>query len=235
MAAELIYRMSCETAGRGAAAAARLFEQAAGPHAAALGVGIDALRSKGQAWMLVQLGMAVRRWPEPGESVEVVTWPSRRTSGVRAWREFEIVSPLGEKLLEAASVWLIVDLQNRRPVRLPRFLLELEFPPRITAVDFAPVPERPEAAPRVARRTVSPEDLDINNHANNAAYLAWAEAEAEKDSPCSLQVDFLDEALLGEEIRVETWEQAEQGVIQLIMGARGVCACVQWWRGGQEV
>jgi acyl-CoA thioesterase FadM len=154
---------------------------------------------------------------------------------VRAWREFEIVSPLGEKLLEAASVWLIVDLQNRRPVRLPRFLLELEFPPRITAVDFAPVPERPEAAPRVARRTVSPEDLDINNHANNAAYLAWAEAEAEKDSPCSLQVDFLDEALLGEEIRVETWEQAEQGVIQLIMGARGVCACVQWWRGGQEV
>lgn len=230
MAAELIYRLSCRAAGRGAAAVARLFEQAAGAHAAALGVGIGDLRTRGQAWMLVQLGMAVRRWPEPGEAVEVATWPSRRTVGARAWRESELTSSAGETLVEAASVWLIADLTSRKPVRLPRFLHQLAFPPRDTRVTFAPVPQPPQAPPRVAARIVSPEDLDINNHANNAAYLAWAEAEEAVEPPCFIQADFLEEALPGEEIRVQTWKLGEDSVLQQIAGPRGVCASLQWRR-----
>lgn len=227
MAAELIYRLSCRAAERGAAAVARLFEQAAGPHAAVLGVGIEDLRARGQAWMLVQLGMAVRRWPEPGEAVEVATWPSRRTAGARAWREYELTSSSGETLIEAASVWLIADLKSRRPVRLPRFLHALEFPPRDTRVTFAPVPQPPQAPPRVAVRIVGPEDLDINNHANNAAYLAWAEAEEDVEPPCLLQADFLEEALPGEQIRVQTWKLEDGSVLQRIQGPKGVCASLQ--------
>ncbi len=233
MAAELIYRLSCGAAGRGAAAVARLFEQAAGPHAAALGVGIEDLRARGQAWMLVQLGMAVRRWPEPGEAVEVATWPSRRTAGARAWREYELTSGAGETLVEAASVWLIADLTSRKPVRLPRFLHQLEFPPRDTRVTFTPVPAPPPAPPRTAARIVSPEDLDINNHANNASYLAWAEAEEAIEPPCFIQADFLEEALPGEEIRVQTWKLGEGSVLQQIAGPRGVCASLQWRRENQ--
>lgn len=227
---ELFYRMACQAEGRGAAAMARLFEQAAGPHAAALGAGMDALRANGQAWMLVQLGIAVRRWPQGGERVEVVTWPSRRTAGARAWREFEVVSAEGELLAEAASVWLIVDLKSRRPVRLPRYLLELQFPPRDTAIEFRPAPEAPSSSPRVTRRTVIPEDLDINRHANNSSYLAWAEADAAVDAPCALQVDFRGEALLGDEIRIETWDVAGREVIQRIQGRAGLCASLHWLR-----
>lgn len=230
MPADLVYRICCRAGGRGAAAVARLLQQAAGPHAAALGVGMDALRAHGQAWMLARLAMAVRRWPAPGETAEVITWPSRRTAGARAWREFEVVASSGQKLLEAASVWLIVDLRSRRPVRLPRFLHELDFPPRDTEVDFSPVPRRPEAPPRLAHRNVSPEDLDLNLHANNAVYLAWAEMEAQVDAPCRLQVDFLNEALLGEEACVETWEREGGTVIQAITGARGPCVWLQWRR-----
>jgi medium-chain acyl-[acyl-carrier-protein] hydrolase len=222
--------MACLAEGRGAAAMARLFERAAGPHAASLGAGIDALRSKGQAWMLVQLGIAVRRWPQAGEQVAVITWPSRRTAGARAWREFEVFSGEGELLAEAASVWLIVDLQSRRPVRLPRFLLELEFPPKDTGIQFEAVPEPPPSSPRLTWRTVVPQDLDINMHANNSSYMAWAEADAAVDAPCALQVDFRGEALLGDEIRIETWDLAGQEVIQRIQGRAGLCASLHWRR-----
>ncbi|MFZ5927430.1 MAG: acyl-[acyl-carrier-protein] thioesterase [Acidobacteriota bacterium] len=227
----LLYRMACRARGRGPAALARLFEQAAEPHAAELGVGMEALRARGQAWMLVQLGLAVRRWPEPGEPVEVLTWPSGRTAGARAWREFEVVSASGATLAEAASVWLIVDLERRRPVRLPRFLLELDFPARRTRIEPAAVPEPPATPAEVHCRTVLEEDLDINEHVNNASYIGWAEALAEWEHLRRLQADYLGEALLGEQITVETWELEQGGqVLQRISGPRGLCVSVQWWQ-----
>lgn len=226
---ELVYRIACRAGGRGAAAVARLLEQAAGPHAAELGVGIERLRTMGQAWMLVRLGIAAWRWPEAGEEVEVVTWPSRRTAGARAWREFQILSGSGETLVEAASVWLIVDLQSRKPVRLPKFLHELDFPARRTNIEFAGIPEPPAAPARVQRRTVVLEDLDINEHVNNAAYIAWAEAAAGGASRAQVQVDYLEEALLGERVALETWETEDGGgLIQRISGPRGLCVSVQW-------
>ncbi len=228
---DLVYRMACRAGGRGPSAVARLLEQAAGPHAAELGVGIEALRAQGQAWMLVQLGLAVRRWPESGEHLEVITWPSRRTSGARAWRELEIVSEAGETLAEAASVWLIVDLERRRPVRLPGFLLELDFPARRTRIEPAAIPEPPATPAEVDCRTVLEDDLDINEHVNNAAYIAWAETRADWEHLRRLQADYTGEALLGERITVETWD-VEQGsqVIQRIHRPRGLCVSVQWWR-----
>lgn len=227
-AVALIHRVTGLSEGPRASALARLLEQAAGSHAAELGAGIDALREKGQAWMLHRLGIAVRRWPHAGEPVEVTTWPSHRTAGARAWREFEVFSGEGELLAEAASVWLLVDLQSRKPVRLPRSLLELEFPPRITGVDFKPVPNPPAPPRLMKRRTVGPEDLDINRHANNTAYLAWAETELDTCAPCVLQVDFLEEALLGDEIRIETWDGCGQEALQRITGERGRYACLLW-------
>jgi acyl-CoA thioesterase FadM len=227
---DLIYRAAGIAEAAGPAGTARLLEQAAGPHAAELGVGMDELRAEGRAWMLSRLGMAARRWPEPGEAVEVITWPSRRTAGARAWREFEILSASGEPLVQAASVWLMVDLRSRKPVRLPRFLLELDFPARDTGIEFAAAAEPPGAPARVQDRTVSQEDLDINEHVNNAAYIAWAETMVAWKGWRRLQADYISEARLGDWITVDTWE-LEQQTVQRISGPRGLCVSVQWWRG----
>lgn len=230
---DLIFRMACRAGGRGPAATARLLEQAAGIHAAGLGVGIDTLRAEGKAWMLVQLGLAASRWPEPGEAVEVITWPSRRTAGARAWREFEVVSGAGETLVEAATVWLIVDLERRRPARLPRFLLELDFPARQTRIELAEIPDPPAGAAEVRHRTVLAEDLDINEHVNNTAYVGWAEELAGWGKMRRLQADYVGEALLGERIGIATWKlKQERRVIQRISGPQGLCVSLQWWQDG---
>lgn len=181
--------------------------------------------------MLSQLGMHARRWPEPGEPIEVLTWPSRRTAGARAWREFEIRSDAGDLVVEAASVWLIVDLERRRPARLPRFLLTLDFPDRETPVEFAPLPQPLSPPARVLRRTVTAGDLDINHHVNNVTYLEWAEAAAGRGETSAVQIDFLQEARLGEEIVLLTWDRDEEPArIQHITRTGRLVACVQWWR-----
>lgn len=181
--------------------------------------------------MLTQLGLRAIRWPGPGEALEVITWPSRRTAGARAWREFEILSASGEVLVEAASVWLVVDLERRRPVRLPRFLLALDFPDKETPVRFAPLPEPPAEQPQWFRHRVEAEDLDINNHVNNVTWLEWAEAAANAEDASAVQIDFLEEARLGEEITLLTWEREEAPErIQRITGDGRLFAGVQWWR-----
>lgn len=181
--------------------------------------------------MLAQFGLAASRWPEPEEPLEVITWPSRRTAGARAWREFEIISATGERLVEAATVWLIVDLERRRPVRLPRFLLELNFPARETRIGLTAIPEPPSSPTEVRCRTVSAEDLDINEHVNNTAYIGWAETLAGWEKMRRFQADYIGEALLGDRITIETWKtEQDRGAMQRISGPRGLCVAVQWWQ-----
>ncbi len=226
---DLVRRSPCTAARRGPAGIARILEQAAAEHAAALGVGIGELRKSGHAWMLTQLGLRARRWPDPGEALEVLTWPSRRTAGARAWREFEVLSGSGEPLVEAASVWLVVDLERRRPVRLPRLLYALDYPDKHTSVRFAPLPEPPADHPRVFHLKVEPEDLDINNHVNNVTWLEWAEAAVGAPEAAAVQIDFLEEARLGQEITLLTWERKEAPErIQRITGGGRLFAGVQW-------
>lgn len=181
--------------------------------------------------MLLQLGMHARRWPQPGEPIEVLTWPSRRTAGARAWREFEIRSAAGDLLVEAATVWMVVDLARRRPVRLPRILLTLDFPDRETGIQLAPLAQPCHPPVKALRRTVAAADLDINHHVNNVTYLKWAEAAAAPLEATAVQIDFLQEARLGEEIELLTWDcEEEPARIQHITRAGSLVSCVQWWR-----
>lgn len=191
----------------------RLFEDAARHHATHLGVGVADLHSTGRAWVLGRFSLCVRSWPAPGQPVEVFTWPSRRTAGIRAWRDFELRSAAGELLAEAASIWVILDLATRRPIRLPDVFRALDFPARDTAI--APPAKWPEPVgppSHLATHTVSAADLDENNHANNVAYIAWACAAAPPPLAAvsrieQLHVDYLEETFAGETVAIAAWQE----------------------------
>lgn len=226
----LIHSVPCRVTRPGAAAVCRLFEAAAAAHAAALGVGIETLRQEGKAWMLVRLGLRAHRWPGPDEPLEVRTWPSRRTAGARAWREFLLLDAGGRLLAEAASIWLIVDLGRRRPVRLPKFLHELDFPPLETAVEFLDPPQPGREPDAVLVRCVEPAHLDVNEHVNNVTYIEWGEEAAGRPQAARLQADYLDEARLGEQLAYLTWKAVDgRAFLQLARTAGKTCACLQWW------
>jgi len=148
-------------------------QEAAGPHAAALGVSMDALAEDGRAWVLARLRMHVDRRPSRGRTVTIETWPSG-LNGLYATREFEIAVG-GTDVGRATSAWFLIDLERRRPVRPPRAVRTLDPPDRPPAL-----PHEEEALARPTRTdhehttTVGYHDLDRNEHVNNVRYLAWA-------------------------------------------------------------
>ncbi|MBI5083353.1 MAG: hypothetical protein HZB13_01995 [Acidobacteria bacterium] len=184
-----------------------VFQEAARSHATELGLGVADLHASSRAWILSRLALRVHQPPEPGQMVDVLSWPSRRTAGVRARREFEIRTVEDVLLVEACSVWLILDRVSRRPARLPAELLQLDFPARDTAIDPLSIPEPTETALFTGAHKVHIGDLDENNHANNVSYVSWAwnalSAEfVAAHTPAELHIEYLAEALLGDTVQI---------------------------------
>ena len=98
-----------------------LLQEAASAHAAELGVSVDTLIARGVAWVLSQLRIDVQRWPTGGERLTIETWPEA-ASGTRTERRFAVRTADGQRVGEAVTIWLVLDLNRRRPVRLPDFV-----------------------------------------------------------------------------------------------------------------
>jgi medium-chain acyl-[acyl-carrier-protein] hydrolase len=134
---------------------------------------VEALRARGLAWVLgrqrLEVGTAVRA----GERLEIETWPSG-ASGVAALRDF-LVRRGGAEVARASTVWFVMDLARRRPVRLDRVLDE-RFRER-PARSAPPPADRLEPAGEggaTRRFSIRYLDIDANQHVTNTSYLAWA-------------------------------------------------------------
>ncbi len=152
----------------------KLLQEAATTHAAALGVGVETLISGGVAWVLSHLRLEVTRWPGPDAEIVVRTWPEA-ANRLTTERRFEILDSEGAVLASASTLWLVLDLERRRPVRFPAVVLDALArhdlgtrpmkPPRL---------EAPEPADRDCAFTVRRSDLDLADHVNNTSYVEWA-------------------------------------------------------------
>lgn len=148
-------------------------QEAAGAHAAALGVSMDALAEEGRAWVLARLRMQIDRRPEQGDTVTVETWPSG-LDGVYATREF-VLSVGDAEAVRATSAWFLIDVERRRPVRPPEVVRTLEPPDRPPVLPpFGETLSPPARADHERTARVGYHDLDRNEHVNNVRYLTWA-------------------------------------------------------------
>ncbi|OZC03190.1 acyl-[acyl-carrier-protein] thioesterase [Rubricoccus marinus] len=184
-------------------------QEAAGEHAQALGVEHFDIGEQGAAWVLTRFAMEIDRLPTWREAVEVETWPSGR-DGLRVTRDLVLRDASGATLVRARTVWFVLDLARRRPIRLPPAVVALHPPDREAALVLGPEPMAPEAASAdVVGRTfdVRRSDLDRNGHANNARFAEWAleSAPAARDWSRlrSLDLAFKGEALAGETVLSE--------------------------------
>lgn len=165
-----------EPTGRAAVPAlCRYLQEAADCHCRSLGLSLSELRAVGRMWVIVRLTLQVSAFPQVGDSVVVETWPTSRMDGFRAYRDFRLRSGDGTLLGEAASLWLMLDANTRRPVRMPASVLEGRHPLFVT-------PEPMESVALVEPQGVTSQqpvrvrwrDLDVNGHANNVCYVDWA-------------------------------------------------------------
>ncbi len=193
-----------------------VLQEEAAAHADARGLGFEDLLPQGRTWLLARMRAELGRRPRYRESIEVETW-SRGSSGLIAMRDFLLRGADAQIIVRATSSWLLVDFKTRRPLR-PDSLSAL-LPPRseralnVDAVKLEDFPNADDKVPPLSQASgslrnlrVLASDLDVNGHVNNTVYLRLLEDflieahGAPLPAFSSIEVNFLSEAFLGQEI-----------------------------------
>jgi acyl-ACP thioesterase len=152
----------------------RLLQEAAVAHANNLEVGVQLLIDHGVAWVLTRLRLDMERWPGAGEELVVTTWPEA-ASKIFTERRFQLADATGRSIGAATTLWLMIDLEQRRAIRFPAYVAD-----RLRRHDLGSRPARlpeleaPETMDRQLAFTVRRTDLDLAGHVNNTSYIEWA-------------------------------------------------------------
>jgi acyl-ACP thioesterase len=148
-------------------------QEAAGNHASALGVSVDRLRRDNLTWVLSHLHLEMDRYPGWGEDLTIETWPSGDNE-LLATREFLLSDHEGASVGRATSAWLVLDIERRRPVRIPEYIADIRLPNRARVLPETEQLPSPEQIDLETSFHVRYSDLDLNGHVNNVHYAEWA-------------------------------------------------------------
>jgi len=147
-------------------------QELASDHAAILGASYAVLRSVNLAFALTRTELHMDRYPKIGEKVVCHTWPAP----VMKWmfpRYFIFENESGEQLGYAATIWVLMDLNERKMVT------PAALPSPIPTSDRKPPLRMPGKAANLTgegkMRDYLPgySELDVNGHVNNTRYVSW--------------------------------------------------------------
>lgn len=215
-------------------------QEASGDHARLLGVAVRDLMPRGLTWVLSRTYLQFLDTVHSRDEVRVRTWPATR-EGRFSCRDFEVRAVDSRLIALATMSFAVLDLASRRPViineRLPAFPLR---PLRVLTDEVKTLPRLTEAETELNFR-VGRADLDINRHANNVAYVAWAleTVPAEVAEGClltGLEISYRAEVFYGETVVARSQrlagEEEPAFLHQLLRGEDGteVTRLVTRWR-----
>ena len=184
-----------------------IFQDVATLQANDMGIGRDDMLAKDVFWAVIRQKYVVDRQPRHGEVLTARTWPHspRRFSFMR---DYSLADEEGNILVRGSSEWVLMGIRTRQltpvegKVDAPfDFCPERCFQEKMRKLASFPLVGQP------ARATPSTADIDVNGHVNNTRYAAYVEEAldlSEEEVASGLQMDYRQEALAGEELRLFT-------------------------------
>lgn len=183
-------------------------QDSAGKHAHALGVSVPQLLPQGMTWILSKLRVEMEALPAWREEIIIETWPSEIDKRF-AIRDFQISDARGQRIGAASTAWLLLNLDKKRPVRIPEKIQKFHpDPPRRALAGAYPKLDGPEVVTHEKRFRARFRDLDFNRHVNNVAYILWLIECMPLDFslshvPVTLAVEFRAECLYEEDVTAQ--------------------------------
>lgn len=190
-----------------------ILQEAAGAHCEGTDVDWNALANRNLFFAVTRQRVQITRLPRHGQTVTVETWPGP-TSRVAYPRNTIVRDELGNELLRAISLWVLMDVTTRAMVL-----------PGKSGVDYSgnlrggelPVPASIGLKPMVSAETrvVRYSELDRNHHMNNCRYLDWVmdllPSAFHREHPVAdFTVCYLSEAREGDRVELH-YELADDG------------------------
>ncbi|MEN8222444.1 MAG: acyl-ACP thioesterase domain-containing protein [Acidobacteriota bacterium] len=150
-----------------------LLIQSATHSADKLGFGYENLKKHNLFWVFSRLTVNIERPLKWNEVVEVETWP-KDIDGLLYTRDFILRDERGKIVVKAASAWLPIDLETKRPKRKESF--ESDFFTYLK--DKHALKDPPEKLPGVTEGDVFEVrstyfDIDLNKHVTSTRYIDW--------------------------------------------------------------
>lgn len=184
-------------------------QEMAESHASLNDMGYDWVFERNMIWVEVQGEFEFIRRPRWKEQVTLRT-NTGKASALQARRFVEMSDAEGNVIARADLMWVLIDINTRRPMPLKRAQLAQldrvpECPPTI-AEPLAAFPAEQAELLGTACLVAPRRDVDFNGHINNSAYLTWALDSlptAPGAAPRRLSIRYKRESHAGEALSVE--------------------------------
>lgn len=140
-----------------------------------IGVGMDYLQQNHRAWVLSSWQVVVCRYPKFGEKVRAYTWPYDFKAFL-GYRNFKIEDEKGEVIAYANSIWVFLDTERKRPVKVPGEVQERYCFVAPYDMDYSGRKIRLQQDMQAKEPVrVKRYQIDTNRHVNNSKYILMAE------------------------------------------------------------
>lgn len=139
-----------------------------------LGGGIEALTARRLTWVFYKYDIRVKRFPKYGEKIKVST-TALAFKKFYASRKYEIFDTSGERIVEGEGIFLLIDIDKRKAVRIPEDQYEVYGVDKENALDIKITKLEKLKEEMFSKNFYTRySDIDSNKHVNNSKYLEWA-------------------------------------------------------------
>lgn len=170
-------------------------------HSESLGAGIKYMENEGKAWILAAYKIKINKAIKLGQNICVGTAPTDFGS-LYASRKFFIADLEGEYLVQADTVWILMDVAKRKPVRITDRDSAMYMSAQEQGFEGLKASRKLKLEGEKHKCTefkVLKTYIDNNGHMNNADYLRAAEEFLQENYSCrELDIVYNKEALEGE-------------------------------------
>ena len=150
-----------------------MLQEAAIAHTTELGMGRHMTLDRGFLWVITLQNVWIRRLPVYDEHISIISWPER-SMHIYFPRSFRIEDADGELLVEASTVWGLMDQKTRHLIFPEDHGINIDGCREMPSLPFPKVPS-PEVLQEMCTYTVPYSCTDINGHMNNTRYFDLAE------------------------------------------------------------
>lgn len=173
-----------------------------------LGVGYDYCVAHNLAWVAANYHVKIIRAPKIHENITIYTWPSEEKK-LGAIRDYALFDAEGKPLVQASTQWVLINFETKRPQALRDNLPSYDvLPEKADVYEFTKLMP-PAQFDFETSFKVRFDDIDVNNHVNNAVYPLWMSEAVpaefrDSHAIAELEISFKKPAVAGEEVVIKT-------------------------------